>query len=137
MFCANCGTLMDDALATCPSCGTPPSLPPDLKYCHTCGSRIALAAVTCVHCGVRVTGTAGADRAAQSLFPERGHSWLITLLLVAIAGPLGVHRFYTGHILTGILFFFTGGGLGIWWIIDLVRIALGSFRDDEGLRLVK
>jgi len=33
---------------------------------------------------------------------------------------------------TGILLLVTGGGFGIWWIIDLVLILIGAFRDKEG-----
>ena len=53
-------------------------------------------------------------------------------LLCAGLGTLGIHRFYAGKIGTGILMLLTAGGLGIWWIIDLVFCCLGRFRDKEG-----
>ncbi|BCV68475.1 hypothetical protein TUM17387_38340 [Shewanella carassii] len=59
-----------------------------------------------------------------------------TLLLCFFLGGFGVHRFYTGKIGTGLLMLLTLGGLGIWTLIDFVRIAIGSFRDAEG-RLIK
>lgn len=37
-------------------------------------------------------------------------------------GFLGAHRFYFGRRLTGVLWFFTGGLLGIGWLIDLFLI---------------
>ena len=39
-----------------------------------------------------------------------------------LAGFLGIHRFYFGKPKTGTLWFFTGGLLGIGWLIDLFLI---------------
>jgi TM2 domain-containing membrane protein YozV len=59
------------------------------------------------------------------------HSRLVALLLCFFLGALGVHRFYVGKIGTGILMILTLGGCGIWILIDLIMIAVGSFRDQE------
>ncbi len=56
-----------------------------------------------------------------------------TLLLCYFLGVLGVHRFYAGKIGTGILMILTFGGFGIWIIVDMVMIAVGSFKDGQGL----
>ncbi len=55
-----------------------------------------------------------------------------TLVLALILGGLGVHRFYVGKIGTGILMLITFGGFGIWALIDVIMIAVGSFKDSEG-----
>ena len=55
------------------------------------------------------------------------------LLLCLLLGGFGVHRFYVGKIGTGILMLLTLGGLGIWVIVDLIMIAVGSFKDKNGL----
>ena len=45
------------------------------------------------------------------------------------------HRFYVGKTWTGILQLLTLGGIGAWWIVDLVLILSGSFRDKENRTL--
>jgi len=57
---------------------------------------------------------------------------LVALLLCIFLGGLGVHRFYVGKIGTGILQIVTCGGVGIWWLIDLIMIIAGSFTDKQG-----
>ncbi|WP_157153511.1 TM2 domain-containing protein [Brachyspira murdochii] len=59
-------------------------------------------------------------------------SWVVTLILAIF---LPVHRFYVGKIGTGILYLITAGGLGIWYIIDIVMIILDKFTDKEGRKL--
>ena len=59
-------------------------------------------------------------------------SRLVALLLCIFLGEFGAHRFYVGKIGTGLLYLFTAGLFGIGWIIDLIKICLGSFRDNVG-----
>ncbi len=59
----------------------------------------------------------------------------VALALAALLGPFGAHRFYTGKTKTGVLMLCTLGGLGLWYLYDLILVAGGSFRDVEG-RLV-
>ena len=49
----------------------------------------------------------------------------------------GGHRFYTGHTGTGIAMLLTGGGCGIWTIIDLIAIIQDKFLDANGNPLAK
>ena len=56
-----------------------------------------------------------------------------TLLLCLLLGALGVHRFYVGKVGTGIVMLLTLGGFGIWALVDLIMIAVGSFKDKYGL----
>lgn len=60
---------------------------------------------------------------------------MVALLLCIFLGALGVHRFYVGKIGTGILYLFTGGLFGIGWIIDIILIVAGSFKDQFDLPL--
>jgi TM2 domain-containing membrane protein YozV len=60
-------------------------------------------------------------------------SWLATLLLSIFLGELGIDRFYLGKIGTGILKLITLGGLGIWWVIDIILTIAGAATDKQGL----
>jgi TM2 domain-containing membrane protein YozV len=53
----------------------------------------------------------------------------VALALVSVLGPFGGHRFYVGKVGTGTLMALTLGGLGVWWLYDLILVASGSFRD--------
>lgn len=68
----------------------------------------------------------------EAQVPKSDKNFLATLLLCIFLGTLGVHRFYVGKIGTGILMLITLGGFGIWWLIDLILIACGAFRDKAG-----
>jgi TM2 domain-containing membrane protein YozV len=62
---------------------------------------------------------------------------LPTAFLCFFLGFLGVHRFYVGKSGTGILQLLTGGGLGIWALIDLIMIVVGSFTDGDGNKITQ
>ena len=59
-------------------------------------------------------------------------SFVTTIVLCVLLGGLGVHRFYVGKIGTGIIMLLTLGGLGVWALIDLIRIAIQKFKDGDG-----
>lgn len=60
---------------------------------------------------------------------------IVALLLCIFLGEIGVHYFYVGRIGMGLLYFFTGGLFGIGWIVDIIKIATGSFYDNVGVPL--
>lgn len=55
------------------------------------------------------------------------------LMLCLIFGLLGAHQFYAGRYGMGILYMLTGGVLGFGWIIDIILVASGRFKDKNGL----
>ena len=58
--------------------------------------------------------------------------WLTLFLLTFFVGVLGVHRFYVGKIGTGFLMLLTLGGLGVWFLVDLILVVTGQFTNKDG-----
>ena len=59
----------------------------------------------------------------------------VALALGFFGGFFGLHRFYVGKTQSGVAMILTFGGLGIWWLYDMVLLASGEFRDAEDLPL--
>ena len=66
---------------------------------------------------------------------ESSISWTKLFFISLFLGGLGVDRFLVGDKRAGILKLLTGGGLFIWWLIDLFTIASGKFIDSDGKRV--
>ena len=116
MYCAKCGTQIDDAAVICPQCGCPTE---NFHQFQQAQSNVQQT----VH--VNVTAPAAPAVSAKSR--------TAALVLAIFLGGLGIHKFYLGRVGMGILYLFTGGLLGIGWLIDIITIAVGSARDGFGL----
>lgn len=108
------------------------------KFCKFCGEKIDVECVVCPKCGKQVEELR--QDPSQLIINNNGGGYaykskIIALLLSIFVGGLGIHRFYVGKIGTGIIWLLTAGCLGIGWIIDIIMIALGSFRDKAGMPL--
>ena len=124
-----------------------------MSACRFCKTEIGKS-TTCPHCGapqyVQAAGVPGYSYSSQQpayaqaqiygntipvqqFAPISPLNRTVTLLLAIFFGYIGVHRFYAGKLWTGILMILTAGGLGIWWLIDVIVIAFGSFRDKSTL----
>lgn len=60
----------------------------------------------------------------------------LTLILLLFLGVWGIHHFYNGRIVLGIFYIFTWGFFGVGWLIDLVLILTGSYKDAKGRPVV-
>lgn len=58
--------------------------------------------------------------------------WTTTLLLSIFTGAIGGHRFYVGKMKSAVLMLLTGGGCGIWALLDIISVVTGKFTDAEG-----
>ena len=54
------------------------------------------------------------------------------ILITFFLGGLGVHRFMSGKIGTGILWLISGGIFGIGWLVDFIMVCTGKFKDKNG-----
>jgi hypothetical protein len=101
--------------------------------CAKCGKEVPDGAKSCPGCG--------AEQIPRSVSTapvvDDSKDWLVALLLSIFLGQLGVDRFYMGYIGLGVLKLLTGGGCGIWWLVDVIMIATDSLKDAKGRPLRK
>jgi len=69
----------------------------DEKFCFDCGAVISSRAEICPNCGVRQASLRGASSSG-------GRSKLAAGLLALFLGGIGVHKFYLGRPLQGVLY---------------------------------
>ncbi len=99
-------------------------------FCSNCGKEIADDAVMCPNCGkpMKKEPVIPADASEKD--------WLTAVLLSFFLGGLGIHSFYAGKTLNGVLQLLTLGGCGIWSLIDFIMIVCGNYKDGEGKLIV-
>ena len=56
---------------------------------------------------------------------------ITAILLCLFLGSLGIHRFYLGYTLIGVIHLLSFGEFLIWVIVDLIRLIIGSLKDYE------
>ncbi|NBQ93351.1 MAG: NINE protein [Micrococcales bacterium] len=111
------------------------------KFCSACGNGLIATAAICPKCGTPVAAN-GYVQGAAGNDPNGPRDFMTTLLLSIFVGTLGIDRFYTGQTGLGIgkllvTVFTCGYGGFVWWLIDVVLIVNGSYRDKQGRPLVR
>jgi len=59
-------------------------------------------------------------------------SVLITLILLMLLGVFGLHKFYLGKTMWGVIYLFTFGLFGIGVFVDFIRLIMGNLQDSNG-----
>ena len=62
------------------------------------------------------------SRRAAARYTAGPIDYSVTWILLTFLGLLGIHRFYMGKILTGILWLVSGGLFGIGWLYDFCTL---------------
>ncbi len=122
MFCKNCGVQMNDNQVVCVSCGVGVGV--GNSFCQNCGNSIDPNAAFCIKCGVAIK-TKQTNRAYLN-----GQDKIVMLLVCFFIGYLGIHNFMMGESKKGvfkIIMSFVCGIGGILALIDLIKIAMGSY----------
>ena len=153
-YCPNCGMQCMDAL--CPLCGTATVAGENSKKCLRCGKVHDLPA--CPYCGYtnpnehetieKVVGEVITDGPYGNKYGQQGRDILRTprmqmvpyrqkskktaMILCALGGWLGLHRLYTGKIVTGLLYMRTKGFFGVGILLDFLSMIKDTYRDSNG-----
>lgn len=124
--------------------GLPAGYTGPVMYCKYCGGKIPAKAVLCIHCGCQVGAAQESAPPPQQVVINNinnnnnnsnnnnrtpvynvvnnrhmKNKW-VAFFLCLFGGVIGLHKFYEGKILMGILYLCTGGFFTIGWIIDLI-----------------
>lgn len=122
-------------------------------YCKNCGQQIDDKAVICVHCGVSVKEPEQPQQPVINIvntntntntnrnYNRGGVAYIhkkkwVAFWLCLLLGGFGIHRFYVGKVGTGLIWLFTVGFFGFGWLIDLIVILCGGFKDKAGQPLL-
>ncbi len=62
------------------------------------------------------------DRSADRRYAAGRYDYSTAWILLVFLGIFGIHRFYQGKILTGLLYLVTGGLLGVGLLYDLLTL---------------
>lgn len=121
----------------------------EMKFCKHCGTKIPRSAVVCTSCGCQVedvhsnVAPAATPVVAPSIVvqnvnnnnnnnmggmgcsPFRMCNKWISIIFCIFGGWFGLHKFYEGKIIMGIIYFCTFGLLGVGIVLDFL-VLLGK-----------
>ena len=150
-YCMKCGTETKEGYEFCPECGTMVSIDViggevNLNYrsdidkyriCKICGKKVPEDVFYCLECGTTFDSLQSdlgkiKDRVSNIGKSHKGcadtsvgvwkNKW-VAMMLCVFFGILGMHRFYEEKKITGFIYLFTFGLLGMGWFFDIILIA--------------
>jgi len=62
------------------------------------------------------------QREAETRYPVVSNDYTVAWILQSFLGVLGLHRFYLGKWISGLVWLFTGGLFGIGWFYDFFTL---------------
>ncbi|KAK8378732.1 hypothetical protein O3P69_009445 [Scylla paramamosain] len=100
------------------------------------GQRFEDVEITKVYCtvlqGIECCGEREFLRDGFPCIKYSGHYFVTTLIYSVLLGFLGMDRFCLGHTGTAVGKLLTLGGVGIWWVVDIVLLITGSLTPEDG-----
>ena len=93
MYCRNCGKEINENTEICPKCGVKPFA--EKNFCQNCGVETKTNQEICVKCGVKLKNT--------SNILTNSKSKIAAGILGILLGWLGIHKFYLGYTVSGII----------------------------------
>lgn len=125
MTCKHCGANVGKEYRLCPYCMS------ELEYPESKANQQPIIIQNIINNQASTATSAPQAVSHQQLCSHKDKT--TALILCVVLGMLGGHCFYAGKAGMGVLYLFTGGLFGIGWIVDIVRIATGSYTDSRGL----
>ena len=138
--CPECTHTISDQSVSCTNCGLPTSKMEYLVKCPECSESISNQSASCTNCGFPIAKPAP-FKAVPPPLPTQNHTTIVrvnsssksrsvAILLALLLGGLGIHKFYLGQILWGILYL-----LFCWTfiplIISIIEVIILLFMDDS------
>jgi TM2 domain-containing membrane protein YozV len=143
MFCKNCGNQMPDGAIACVKCGF--MVGTGDKHCAGCGAPVVPGQAMCTTCGAMLAPPKP-ETPVKTVAPVGQKSKVIAALLAFFLGGWGIHNFYLGHVVKGVIQLvltvlsaatmgITGAVCGIWAFVEFIMILLGKIKDFSGASL--
>ncbi len=130
MYCRNCGNEINENAEICPSCGVKPLA--EKNFCQNCGVETKTNQEICVKCGVKLQNTSNILTSSKSKIAAG--------ILGILLGSLGIHKFYLGYTVPGIIMLLVSiiGGIitlgiaaGVMGTIGLIEGIIYLTKTDE------
>lgn len=127
MFCRNCGSEVQGFAVACMKCGCNPHT--GKAFCPNCGAHVNENQVVCVKCGGSLVAQ---DKPAGSKKTKSKKDRVTAGVLALLLGTFGIHQFYLGNTISGILHILAVfGTCGVGAIVPFIEGIIYLSKSDE------